>query len=109
MTTIDDILSFNKPLASEVCKGIADRVKARRLEMNLTQTGMCAKAGVTLASYRRFERTGLISLEGLAKIALVLDMEDDLQHLFSQKKYTTLDDVVAETTHRKRQRGKKNE
>lgn len=77
--------------------------------MNLTQAGICAKAGVTLASYRRFERTGLIALEGLARIALALGMEEDLQQLFSRKIYTSLNDVIDEASHKQRLRGKKNE
>ncbi len=56
---------FNIASPNEVAKQIASRVKARRLELNLTQEGMSAKAGVKFATYRRFEQTGEISLRGL--------------------------------------------
>ena len=55
---------FNITNPNDVAKQIASRVKARRLELNLTQEGMSAKAGVKFATYRRFEQTGEISLRG---------------------------------------------
>ena len=56
---------FNITNPNDVAKQIASRVKARRLELNLTQEGMSAKAGVKFATYRRFEQTGENSLRGL--------------------------------------------
>ena len=47
---------FNITNPNDVAKQIAARVKARRLELNLTQEGMSAKAGVKFATYRRFDR-----------------------------------------------------
>jgi transcriptional regulator with XRE-family HTH domain len=37
---------------------IAFKVKARRLELDLTQEEVAARAGVRFATYRRFEQTG---------------------------------------------------
>jgi len=107
MNHIDKILSLSKPTAKEISQSIADRVKSRRLELSLTQVGLCNKAGVNLASYRRFERTGLISLEALIKIAIAMNMEDDFDQLFSNKIYLSIDDVINEKNPRKR--GSRNE
>lgn len=87
---------------------IARQVKARRLEMNLTQEGLCVRAGIKLPTYRRFERIGEISLKGLLQIAFALNALNDFEALFTQKQYQSLDEVLAETEV-KRKRGKKNE
>lgn len=87
---------------------IAGKVKMRRLEMNLTQEGLCVRAGIKLPTYRRFERTGEISFKGLLQIAFALNALRDFASLFAQKQYQSLDEVFAETNV-KRKRGKKNE
>jgi transcriptional regulator with XRE-family HTH domain len=108
MVNIDNILSVNDVTAEKLSQQVADRVKQRRLEMNLTQTGMAVRSGVNINTYRRFESTGEIAFLNLIKIASALDMTDDINRLFSQKKYRSIDDVVnAGKTERKR--GKRNE
>ena len=60
---MNNIISFNILTPDDVAKQIATRVKARRLELNLTQEGIAARAGLKFATYRRFEQTGEISLK----------------------------------------------
>lgn len=108
MNRIDDILSFDTISPEGKARALAERVKTRRLEMNLTQEGLSVRSGLTLASYRRFERTGKISLDGLLRIAYALDALNDFDRLFENHKYTTLDEALdANLTNRKR--GKYNE
>lgn len=64
--SMNNILAFDVLSPSEVALQIAARVKTRRLELNLTQEGMAARAGLKFATYRRFEQTGEISLKGIA-------------------------------------------
>ena len=99
---------FNITNPNDVAKQIAARVKARRLELNLTQEGMSAKAGVKFATYRRFEQTGEISLRGLLQIGFALNALSDFDVLFQQQQYQSLDDVLNEQKFN-RKRGKKNE
>lgn len=94
MAITDQILTLSVPTAQGLCRQVAERVRARRLELNLTQEGMAKRAGLTLSTYRRFEQTGAVSLEGLARVALVLRREDDFGALFSGHVYRTTDDVV---------------
>ncbi len=91
-----------------VALSIAARVKARRLELDLTQEGLAARAGLKFATYRRFEQTGEISLRGLLQIAFALNSLPDFESLFVQKQYQSLDDVINEHNV-VRKRGKKNE
>ena len=103
---MDNILSVIVEMPQEVAVQIARRVKTRRLEMNLTQEGLCVRAGIKLPTYRRFERTGEISLKGLLQIAFALNALRDFEVLFAQKQYQSLDEVLAESNV-KRKRGRK--
>jgi len=105
---MNNILSFNIANPSDVAMQIAARVKARRLELNLTQEGLASRAGVKFATYRRFEQTGEISLRGLLQVGFALNCLDEFNALFAQKQYQSLDDVLNEQSVN-RKRGKKNE
>ena len=105
---MNNIMSFNISTPDDVAKQIATRVKARRLELNLTQEGIAARAGLKFATYRRFEQTGEISLKGLLQIGFALNALSEFDALFAQKQYQSLDDVLNEQNVI-RKRGKKNE
>ena len=68
----------------EVQTGIAGRFKARRLAMNLTQSELAARSGVTFSSLKRFEREGLIALDSLLNLALVLNCLEDFDKLAAE-------------------------
>ena len=104
---MNNILLLNVANPSDIALQIAARVKARRLELNLTQEGLASRAGVKFATYRRFEQTGEISLRGLLQVGFALNCLDEFNDLFAQKQYQTLDDVLNERSV-SRQRGKKN-
>lgn len=53
-------------------EALARNIRARRLAMGLTQAGLSKRAGVALASLRKFEQTGAISLESLLKLLMVV-------------------------------------
>lgn len=105
---MNNILAFNVANPSDMAKQIATRVKARRLELDLTQEGMAIRAGLKFATYRRFEQTGEISLKGLLQIGFALNALHDFDTLFAQRQYQSLDDVLNEQSIT-RKRGKKNE
>ena len=105
---MNNIISFNISTPDDVAKQIATRLKARRLELNLTQEGIAARAGLKFATYRRFEQTGEISLKGLLQIGFALNALSEFDALFAQKQYQSLDDVLNEQNVI-RKRGKKNE
>ena len=92
---MNNIIALNISTPNEIAKQIAAKVKARRLELNLTQEGIAARAGIKFATYRRFEQTGEISLKGLLQIGFALNALSDFDALFAQKQYQSLDDVLA--------------
>ena len=108
MDITNNILSFDIISPDGKAKALAERVKTRRLEMNLTQEGLSVRSGLPLATYRRFERTGKISLEGLLHIAYALDALNDFDQLFASRKFVTLDEAL-EANQKNRKRGKRNE
>ena len=105
---MNNIVTFNISSPSDIALQIAARVKVRRLELDLTQEGLAARAGVKSATYRRFEQTGEISLRGLLQVGFALNALSDFDALFAQKQYQSLDDVLNEQSVI-RKRGKKNE
>lgn len=94
---------------SSILLQIAETVKTRRLELNLTQSALAKRSDMSLSSYRRFETMGDISLKNLVQIAFALDATDDFLELFSKKQYTSIDDVVTSSKVETRQRGTRNE
>ena len=88
----------------ETGRSIAARAKARRLSMNLTQAGAAVRASVSLASLKRFERTGEVSLSSLLRIARVLDCLREFRALFPAPELRTLDEVLQRKKPRQRAR-----
>lgn len=68
----------------QVSVDLARRVRARRKERRLSQALLAQHSGVSLASLRRFEHTGQISLLSLLKIAFALGYDGDFTNLSGQ-------------------------
>ena len=74
---------------------IAKRFVAIRKSKKVSQQRLSILSGVSYASIRRFEKTGNISLSSLVKLALALQLYDDLDNLFvSHSKYKTIEEII---------------
>ena len=104
----NNMIAINIATPKEVALHVAARVKARRLELDLTQGALAARAGVRFATYRRFEQTGEISFKALLQLGFALDALSDFDALFAHRKYRTLDDVLNEQNVT-RKRGRRHE
>jgi transcriptional regulator with XRE-family HTH domain len=102
----DFLLDNFNPVA--IMKGIAVRMRGRRLELNLTQKGLATKAGVSMGSLKRFENSHEISLKHLIMIAVVLDATEEFEHLFSKRQYESIEEVLKMSKVKKRERGSQN-
>mgnify|MGYP000234662528 CR=1 FL=1 len=71
-------------------------MRARRLGMELTQEGLAERSGVKLRTLRKFEQTGLISLESFLKLAMALGCLEDFVNAaeHSETEFTSIDDVL---------------
>lgn len=81
---------------NEIAKEIALKEKLKRKKNKLTQAELSARAGVSLASLKRFEQTGEISFVSLLKLAAVLDELDDFEMLFTSDTYESIQEVIDE-------------
>jgi len=108
MSLIANIMALNLKGPDDYIKSIAAKARAARLAQNLSQAGLAKRSGVSLASLKRFETTGQISLESLLRLALVLGALQDFEVLFeiAQRPRLTLDQILATETKRIRGRGK---
>lgn len=76
---------------------ISQRFKIIRKNRKVSQQRLSELSGVSYASIRRFEKTGDISLTSLVKLALALQLYDDLDNLFKiQKEYKSIEEVISE-------------
>ena len=74
---------------------IAKRFVAIRKSRKISQQRLSAISDVSYASIRRFEKTGDISLSSLVKLALALQLYDDIDNLFKSKQtYTSIEEII---------------
>ena len=92
-----------------ILKGVAQRVKDKRLERSFTQRAFAKRAGVGYDAYRKFENTGEITLRNLILCAIALDDVDGFMELFSRRSYLSIDDLLKTQEIKKRKRGSRNE
>lgn len=104
-----DIYTIIGKSPEAITKGIAERVKERRLALNLTQKAFARRAGVGYDAYRRFEGMGEITLKNLVLCAITLDEVDDFMRLFAGKSFQTMDDLLKSRDADKRRRGHRND
>ncbi len=86
---------------------LAENVRQRRLNMDLTQEGLSKRSGVPLPTLRKFEQKGAVSLESYLKILMVVGgLEKMLDALtIEQQSFSSIDDVLEDDTKPLRQRG----
>lgn len=74
---------------------IAKRFVTIRKYKKISQQRLSILSGVSYASIRRFEKTGDISLSSLVKLALSLQLYDDLDNLFkNHQEYKTIEEII---------------
>ena len=78
----------------ELDKKIADRVRLIRKRRAISQEKLSKISNVSLGSIKRFETTGQISLLSLTKIAVALNIADDLRNIFTEIPYNSIEEVI---------------
>ncbi|MBE5903589.1 MULTISPECIES: helix-turn-helix domain-containing protein [Pseudobutyrivibrio] len=81
---------------NEINKEIAGNVRLLRKRKKITQNELAKKSGVSFASIKRFEQTGEISLQSLTKIAIALNVEDELETLFTSVPFSSIEEIINE-------------
>ena len=69
---------------------LAERFKALRLSVGYKRATLAQRAGVTVASLKRFESTGQISLKNFLRLAHAVDRLPEFSKLFTPSQATSL-------------------
>lgn len=83
--------------AEELDQKLAQRVQNIRKRRSISQEKLASMSGVSYGSIKRFETSGQISLISLTKIAMALDIADDIRNLFAMVPYRDIQEVINET------------
>jgi transcriptional regulator with XRE-family HTH domain len=101
------MMPFSVESPREIARTLARRVKVLRLDRGWTQEEAAGRAGLALATYRQFERTGQISLERLLKLAVVLDAAPGFDQLFVRPPARSLAELEKLAERQTRKRGRR--
>ena len=83
--------------AEELDQKLARRVRNIRKRRSISQEKLAQMSGVSYGSIKRFEASGQISLIMLTKIAMALEIADELRTIFTQVPYKDIQEVINET------------
>ena len=86
---------------------VAQNIRALRLEKGFTQKALSERSGVSFASVKKFEQTGIISLESFFKLAMALGCLEKLVEATQpmENEFSSIDEVLNKKEEKKPQRG----
>jgi transcriptional regulator with XRE-family HTH domain len=97
---------FSLRTPEQVGETLAARVKALRLAKGWKQATLAERSGVSLASLRRFEASGRVSLQHLLALAFALNRLDDFDALLQPPRASSLAELEAAERRPVRRRGR---
>ena len=97
---------FSLETPERLSRTLADRVKALRLARGWKQATLAELSGVSLASLRRFEDSGKVSLQNLLSLAFALNRLDDFNALLQAPPASSLAELEAGEKRPTRKRGR---
>lgn len=81
---MNKIKIFKQRNPVQLVREIGGRIRKHRLARGWTQAELSERSGVSLSTLKLLEREGKGSLQRLAKIAVVLNLDSELRGLFSE-------------------------
>ena len=91
LSLLDNYMMTNP---DDIAKGLADEFRRRRIKKNLTRDQIAELSNVAVSNIVRFEQKGLISLLNLIGIAIALRYTSEVAHIFSEPKYSTMEELI---------------
>lgn len=88
--------NFMQKTPREIDKLIAERIRNIRKRRKISQKKLSEKSGVSLGSVKRFEQSGEISFISLTKIAIALELDSELEHLFEEVPFLSIEEIMNE-------------
>jgi transcriptional regulator with XRE-family HTH domain len=98
-------IEFVLKTPSDTAKDLANRIKHLRLGRKWKQATLAERSGGSLASLRRFEYTGNISLSSLLRLALALGCLSEFEDLFQPPKAASISELENNLRQKKTKRG----
>lgn len=102
--SVDNPYQLDMP--EDVSLQIAESLRKLRLTRKWKQSTLSERAGVTLASLRRFEQTGEISLKNLLRLSFALGRLGDFKLLFQQPDAGSIQELEMKSKKSKIKRGR---
>jgi transcriptional regulator with XRE-family HTH domain len=97
---------FSLETPENVSTKLAARIRDLRLARGWKQVTLAQRSGVSLASLRRFEESGKISLQSLLDIAFALNRLDDFDTLLQPPPASSIAELEAREKRPQRKRGR---
>ncbi len=97
-------LISTKRSPQDIAKTLGERLKSRRLIMNLSQQGLSLRSGVPLGTLKKFENSGAIALVSFVRLLVALREEAGLDGLLTEPEFESLEDVLDPPRTRRRGR-----
>ena len=88
------MINLSQKTWKEIDTGIADRLIRLRKRKKISQQELAVKSGVSMGSVKRFEQSGEISLKSLTKITIALGVEGELDALFEDVPFESIEEVI---------------
>ena len=88
------MINLFQKTAPEINIDIAKRMVAIRKRRKISQKELAKRSGVSLGSLKRFEQTGEISLLSLTKISIALELDEEMENLFSEVPFNSIEDII---------------
>ncbi len=79
---------------TEINTELADRMVRLRKRKKISQKELAVRSGVSFGSVKRFEQSGEISLQSFTKLAIALEVEGELETLFSEVPFGSIEEVI---------------
>lgn len=97
---------FVEDSPSEMMAMLAERLRQRRLEKNLSRKALAELSGVPVATLARFEQQHVISMQQFVVLVAALGYIDQLKTLMSEPRYKTLSELETIKHNQNRKRGR---
>jgi DNA-binding XRE family transcriptional regulator len=94
------MLNFDLATQQEIRTELGTRLRAQRIAQSLTQDELAARAGISLSTVKRMEKSCDTAFEALIRVAMALGLAAQFESLFSlQIKSIAQMEQVASTYH----------
>ena len=88
--------------SSEILKMLSTKIEEERLDQNISQKELTAKAGISYGTYRNFLDIQKISLQNFISLFQVLGLYAELDTLVKKEKKNSIKELKENTKRKKR-------